>query len=231
VAADFSVLASCRVVSVVARATALRADPHSASGHISARRLLLFRTVTLRAFCRGWLGEQKARIHLRVDLDPSLYRRIDNLIVPDENGHLTQIDQVVVSPFGIFVIETKNLRGWIFGSENQANWTQVFPTKKFKFQNPLHQNYRHAKCLAGFLRLDSSLLHSIAFFAGKCEFKTAMPANVITSGLGDYIKKFRARLLQDSAVTTIVKKLEDLKSDPEMTSRAHIASLQQRHGK
>src|SRR5258708_39347972 len=60
-----------------------------------------------------------------------------------------------------FVIETKNMDGWIFGSVQQETWTQQFFKKKFKFQNPLRQNYRHTRCLAEFLNLDHDLLHSI----------------------------------------------------------------------
>jgi restriction system protein len=166
---------------------------------------------------------------MRFFLDQSIYRRIDNLIVPDQNGATTQIDHTLVSPFGIFVIETKNKSGWIFGSETQANWTQVFPKRKFQFQNPLRQNYRHTKCLAGFLRLDSRVFHSIAFFVGDCQFKTAMPANVLRSGLCDYVKGFTKRLLQDSQVVEITQELEKLKADPRLNDRKHIASLKERH--
>ena len=44
------------------------------------------------------------------------------LETPDET---TQIDHVIISRFGIFVIETKNFTGWIFGSENQKQWTKT----------------------------------------------------------------------------------------------------------
>lgn len=59
----------------------------------------------------------------------------------------TQIDHVFLSPFGVFVLETKNMRGWIFGSENQAQWTQQIFKQRFKFQNPTRQNYKHLKAL------------------------------------------------------------------------------------
>lgn len=53
----------------------------------------------------------------------------------------------VVSPYGVFVIETRNMDGWIFGSEKQPVWTQKFPRKSFRFQNPLRQNYKHVKAI------------------------------------------------------------------------------------
>jgi hypothetical protein len=43
---------------------------------------------------------------------------------------------------------TKNMKGWIFGSEDYERWTQTFGKKKYSFQNPLRQNYRHTKCLS-----------------------------------------------------------------------------------
>src|SRR6476660_3920949 len=65
---------------------------------------------------KGWFGEMMVvRAGLR-KLDPSRYRHFNDLYLPHPDGHgTTQIDHVVVSPFGIFVIETKNFRGWIFG--------------------------------------------------------------------------------------------------------------------
>jgi hypothetical protein len=122
-------------------------------------------------------------------LDPKVYRRIHNVILPARNG-TTQIDHVVVSIYGLFVIETKNMDGWIFGTAQQETWTQQFFSKKFKFQNPLRQNYRHTRCLAEFLNLDHDLLHSVVFFIGDVELKTSLPDNVLIKGLSNYIRRF-----------------------------------------
>ena len=74
-------------------------------------------------------------------LPSSMYRQYHDVILPTAGG-TTQIDHVFVSVFGVFVVETKNMSGWIFGSERDQDWTQVFPGgRKFKFQNPLRQNY------------------------------------------------------------------------------------------
>ena len=64
---------------------------------------------------------------------------------------LEQIDHVVMSKFGIFVIEAKNIDGWIFGDEKSAKWTVVKPGRKHQMQNPLRQNLRHTKAIAEFL--------------------------------------------------------------------------------
>jgi len=123
-------------------------------------------------------------------LDKNVYRRVDNVIVNTPNG-TTQIDHVLVSVYGIFIIETKNIKGWIFGEANSDRWIQVIYGKKRQFQNPLKQNYRHTKCLSEYLKLDHDLFKPIIFFIGDCEFKTDMPSNVLNGGLIPYIKDFR----------------------------------------
>jgi uncharacterized membrane protein len=183
--------------------------------------------VSLRSLFRGWIGEQTACLGMTMFLNQKIYRRIHDVIVPASDG-TTQIDHVLVSHFGIFVIETKNMGGWIFGREHDKNWTQVFPRNKFLFQNPLRQNYRHTKCLAGFLRLDHSLFHSIVFFIGECSLKTPMPRNVMTSGLSSYIKEFTRPRMDELQVAEVVGRLNQLKANPDLNRRNHVAVLKQR---
>lgn len=161
-------------------------------------------------------------------LNQETYKRVHSVIVPTSNG-TTQIDHVLVSRFGIFVVETKNMGGWIFGREEDAQWTQVFPREKHRFQNPLRQNYRHTRCLAELLKLDHSLFHSIAFFIGDCRFKTPMPRNVMTSGLASYIKEFTQPRLDEAHVGEIVDALQQLKASPDLDRHKHLASLKARH--
>jgi restriction system protein len=124
----------------------------------------------MRELIKGWLGEKMTAFGIWLKLDPERYRRIHNVILQARNG-TTQIDHVVVSTYGLFVIETKNMDGWIFGSAEQEMWTKQLFRKKFKFQNPLRQNYRHTRCLAEFLNLDHDLLHSVVFFIGNVELE------------------------------------------------------------
>src|SRR5262249_41596262 len=85
-------------------------------------------------------------------LDPRRYTTLDDLMLPS-NGRTanTQIDHVVVSDFGIFCIETKSYRGWIFGNAQQEYWTQVIYRYRKKFYNPLRQNYAHIKAVEALL--------------------------------------------------------------------------------
>lgn len=108
---------------------------------------------------------------------------MDNATVMAADGSTTQIDHVIVSRYGIFMIEARNMKGWIFGSEKAAQWTQSLPGgRKFRFQNPLRQNCRHTRILSEFLGIDHGLFHSIVMFWGECTFKTEMPENVLSTG-------------------------------------------------
>lgn len=177
---------------------------------------------------RGWVGEKKVTLGLWLTLDSEVYRRIDDLVVPARNG-TTQIDHVLVSPYGIFVVETKNYKGWIFGSPDDDSWTQALTGRKSRFQNPLKQNYRHTRCLAEYLSIDHSIFHSVVFFIGDCEFKTEVPPNVMTDGLVPYIQSFQKELLSWEQVNQTYGRLKDLKVNPVASKGEHLDSLRQRH--
>lgn len=94
------------------------------------------------------------------------YRVLDNLLLPSMgNISTTQIDHIVVSVYGIFVIETKSHQGWIYGTTNKQNWTQVLYRSKKPIYNPLWQNYAHVKAIETLLgrRLKTTPLSLVAF--------------------------------------------------------------------
>ncbi len=136
--------------------------------------------MSLKSMFKGWVGEVQGTIAKKIFMDAAIYTDINNVTIPTANG-TTQIDHVIVSRYGIFVVETKNMDGWIFGDEKNPQWTQSLFGKKFKFQNPLHQNYRHTKALSDFLGIDHDKIFSVVMFWGDCKLKTAMPPNVMAS--------------------------------------------------
>ena len=73
--------------------------------------------MTLKSFVKGWIGEAASALTQKVLLDPKIYTSIHNVTLQTGNG-TTQIDHIIVSRHGIFVVETKNMDGWIFGDEN-----------------------------------------------------------------------------------------------------------------
>ncbi len=177
---------------------------------------------------RGWIGEKKTTFIMWLSLDGKIYRRFHDVIILAKNG-TTQIDHLLVSPYGLFIVETKNIKGWIFGSENQSKWTQSLYRKKYSFQNPLRQTFRQKKILSNYLDLDESVIHTVVYFVGDCSFKTPLPANVINSRLGRYIKQFRSCILSPEDVDRVIRALERHVSESSLTTRDHVRSLRERH--
>jgi hypothetical protein len=137
---------------------------------------------------------------------------------------------VFVSRFGIFVVETKNMKGWIFGSETQAQWTQKLYGKSFRFQNPLRQNYKHVKALQAMLDLPPEVFHSVVVFAGEGRLKSAMPANVTRGGgYVTYIKSFSAPVLSEPQVLDALARIRTGRVAPSReTRRQHVRQLETR---
>jgi restriction system protein len=184
--------------------------------------------MSLMSSLKGWVGEVQGSLAAKIRLDSEIYRSINNVTIPTANG-TTQIDHVIVSKYGLFVVETKNIKGWIYGDEKQAQWTQVLYGKKFHFQNPLRQNYRHTKALAEFLGIDHSKIHSVVMFWSECEFKTPMPPNVIDRGYSAHIKSKTEVLFTDDEVDQICEAINSGRLPKTWsTRRQHLNSLQER---
>lgn len=93
--------------------------------------------------------------------------------IPVEYGGLTQIDVVAVNELGIFVIESKDLSGWLYGDEQQEYWTQVldYGREKHSFYNPFLQNTLHVKAMRELLGDELPIL-SVVVFGNNAEVKT-----------------------------------------------------------
>ncbi len=175
------------------------------------------------AWFKGVVGEFTVNLSTKLLLDKNKYHLIKNVTLPTEDGS-TQIDHVIVSEYGVFVIETKNIKGWIFGRPDQKTWTQQIYRHKNKFHNPLHQNYKHTKTLEGLLGLGSKQLFSVVVFVGDSTFKTEMPENVTYGkGLIRFIKSKRRPVLSNAEVKDIYDKIESGRLKPSFkTNREHV---------
>jgi len=183
-------------------------------------------------YFKGKAGEAMVNTANRIRLDKSLYTPLTDITIKMNNGTTTQIDHIIISKFGIFVIETKNMKGWIFGSKEQKIWTQNIYGKKHTFQNPLHQNYKHTKALEEVLGYTRNI-HSIVTFVGECTFKTDMPFNVFLGGKYiNYIKSFENPIFRTSEVNQIIRTLKNNSLEKSRTTnKAHISSLKNNHNK
>ena len=98
---------------------------------------------------KGSAGEFK--VNTRLSFLGKDYIVLNDILIKSSNGYTSQIDELVLSEYGIFVIETKNYKGWIFGNEKSENWTQVIYKEKHTFRNPIKQNWSHIYTLKNVL--------------------------------------------------------------------------------
>jgi hypothetical protein len=178
------------------------------------------------------VGEAALSRLLSAKFIPPDYHLMNHLTLRVDNG-TTQIDHVLVSRFGIFVIESKHYKGWIFGDEKQPNWTQVLFNGKYKFQNPIHQNFRHVMAVRQLLDfLPPDHVKSAVVFTGDAEFKTDVPRGVFRAE--EFVAHVRGQTVEVMSVNRMqfcVGRLETARMAlTGETDIEHVRNLRRRHG-
>jgi hypothetical protein len=134
--------------------------------------------VTRRKFSEldsGSIGEYLIYVRLKA-LEKTGGKFLFNLYIPKLDGGTTEIDIVLIHPRGLFVLESKNFSGWIFGNEAHDFWTQTLPSSrgvaahKERFFNPIRQNAKHVVNLRRVVDV-ASPIWSIIVFSDRCDFK------------------------------------------------------------
>jgi len=148
------------------------------------------------------------------------------------DGDSTQIDHIVVSLKGIWVIETKNYQGWIFGGEKDSTWTQKIGRQTFKFQNPLRQNYKHMKYLAQYLEIRESFIHPFVVFLGDASFPKGIPNGVCYPI--DIISRIKSKneiIMNNAQMISASMKIKRLGMTTKEKTEAHLQNLERKHPK
>lgn len=115
---------------------------------------------------KGKYGEYLIYKYL-LDL-PENKKFLFNCYIPKDDDKTSEIDVIMLHDSGIYVFESKNFSGWIFGSENQKYWTQTWRSgQKERFYNPIMQNQSHIKWLKKYLG-EQYTFHSIVAFSDRC---------------------------------------------------------------
>ena len=120
--------------------------------------ILTLAIIAIFIFLGFWLRKSKGRIgehrvsHILGRLPKDKYRVINNLLLRTSSDSTTQIDHVVISQYGIFVIETKFYKGRIYGGENSEFWTQNIYGNKYSLRNPILQNAGHVRVFRQLLK-------------------------------------------------------------------------------
>lgn len=158
------------------------------------------------------------------------YTVLHNVMLKTERG-TSQVDHVVVSIYGIFVIEVKNYAGWITGTENSSQWTQTIYKKKNHFMNPIHQNYGHVKAIEALLQDPSIPIYPIVTFAGDVKLKISVQkAKVVKYGyLTDTIKELSTeKVLDENRMNEIVQLLQTSNVDSISNRKAHVEAINEK---
>jgi len=151
-----------------------------------------------------------------------------------KDGSTTQIDHILISTKGIFVIETKHYTGWIFANPESKKWAQVLYRNKHLFQNPLFQNYKHVKEIQHIFHfLKPKHIHNIVVFSGDAIFKTARTDNTCyLEELIPRIEGYPSGALSLNHVQFCVGQFEYMRLEiTQKTDIEHHAYLTQKYGR
>lgn len=178
--------------------------------------LVLLLLISRNGWLRGRLDEWWLDLGLRRFLDARHYFLFSHVTLPGGQGS-TQIDYLVVSPYGLFVVDVRNLRGWIFGGADKKLWTLQHGREKQRFQNPVEQHQLQLATLQSLLGLQEDQIHLAVVFVGRCSFKSDVPDNVIKGGLTAYIKRYQQECLSQAQMTRVINAIEQhrLESTPQ----------------
>jgi len=153
-------------------------------------------------------GEAAVRRLLSTHFESASYHLLNNVTLPVDDG-TTQIDHILVSRFGVFVIETKHYKGWLFANSG-PKWTQVLFGKHYKFQNPILQNTKHVRAVSKLLDfVEPSAVRSLVVFTGDGVFKSQRPDGVLAlSEVTPFFANFNEEVLSENRVQFCVGRLE-----------------------
>lgn len=174
---------------------------------------------------KGLIGEQTIATIL-TRLPRTEYVTFNNVALSNR-GRRAQIDHLVISDYGIFVIETKNYKGWIFGDEYGEYWMQVIYKWKKKFYNPIRQNYGHIMALKYHLQDYPHIKYiSIAVFSTRAKLKVRTTSEVTYSvNLLNVIRAYNDVVLTEKEKTTIVERIKSISNKGSNKRHQNVQTL------
>jgi len=163
---------------------------------------------------KGWLGRRLVDLAARLQLDEDEYVLLTDVTLP-VNGSTLHIDHLIVSRFGLFIVEIHSMQGRIYGGRRRHSWVRMlYPTRE-TFENPRQIGAEHAQLLAGALDLPEEKLHPLVLFVGDNVFKTEMPENVVHgSSYIRYIETKQEELLDLQEMVYILEWIESARVRP-----------------
>jgi len=177
---------------------------------------------------KGPVGELAVSLILS-RLNNTEYKILNNIVL-ERNGITSQIDHLVISKFGVFVIETKNFKGWITGGENSEYWNQTIFKFKARFYNPIRQNLSHISVLKNCLPLCPNLKYiSIIVFSPQARIMVRTNTHVVARyNLISTIKQYSSPIFDDEQVSKVYEQITSLDISRKYDKRNHIQTIKQR---
>lgn len=172
---------------------------------------------------KGQRGEQQ--VAERLSNLGGDYTIFNDVILKTDKGS-TQIDHVVISRYGIFVIETKNYKGWIFGDYNSQEWKQTFKTESHFFKNPIKQNWGHIYALSSVLKIDKSKFINIVAFSSQTDLHIRAETPVVyIRNINNTIAGYHDVILTDSQVRELENTIYNSIARGEHIHEEHATSI------
>ncbi|MBQ0062743.1 MAG: NERD domain-containing protein [Prevotella sp.] len=173
---------------------------------------------------KGTLGEMYVAKKLQRKL-PDDFIIVNDVILPSLYG-TTQIDHIVFSPYGIFIIETKNYKGWITGTDESEYWQKNVYGNKYKFRNPLMQNFSHQKAIQAILPLDNYCFHSIVVFSNKASLNLSTRNIVVNNNrLIESILSFTTIVIPKEDIQGYVNRILEASIRGKEAKKLHVANV------
>ncbi len=160
---------------------------------------------------RGDIAEARVRRLLARGLERNLFTVFNDVVLPSGSG-TTRIDHVVVSKFGIFVIESRYVRGRITGTEVQDRWTWRSMGRSGRFDNPVHGNRLQVEALQRLLDFPGRVFHPLVVLVGHREFTQRPPAVVIRpEALLATIRRHSGQLLSPEQANDAIRTIDRMR--------------------
>lgn len=137
-----------------------------------------------------FLGRELADFRIRRAVSARSKDVLHDFILPGAYGGLVKIDHAVMTAGGIICIRALKLHGMVFGSEEEAQWTNIDGVKRRRFLNPVIQNEGRARAIRK--AVPGVPVTNLVIFTDSVEFTAPPPKNVI--GI-DELESFVAKLV------------------------------------
>lgn len=176
---------------------------------------------------KGQFGEDTVK-HVLSLLPKEEYIVLNDVLLPTNNG-TTQLDHIVFARKGIFVIETKNYSGTIYGAKASEQWYQYIHGKKYEIYNPILQNDSHVRAVAKRLHIGRQNIYPLVVFTGSAVIKASVDQRVISiNNLFDSITKQNNPVFSTDQTDYFARVIDNAMEENDETKRAHINSVHEK---